>query len=348
MILHKPKKEFIYNQNLNNNFDAVNYLARQSLYIYLINKPHSTILLPRYIPQGVYDPVIKSNKKIIYYDINEQMLIDFGNLEIDNKDTIIYYIHHFGLYIDQNIEFLNKLSKENYCIVDDRALTLPSYNYSEFADATLYSLYKLIGVSYGGVLNTKAKIDLNYNKNFDTYSVSILEKKMNKHFNFYSSAIVNYISEIPFKILIKLFNKQLDYSPFVNQKWDKTIYQLPQDLFSKIDFNTINQKRIELAKIYLKLLPEEYLFDIDQISYLQQSMIGFVIQLDNPHQLYNYLMKNKVHSFSLRNGWILENTQKDWNIYNKHLILPLHHGIDKKEILEICKLINTFYKKNPI
>jgi len=315
-------------------------LARQALYTYLMQCNEEIVLAPRYLAGGVYLPLIKSNKKIIYYDLKDNFEIDPNSYNLNHypKDNVIfYYIHHFGLFIKPNIEYLIKLKNEGYHIIDDRALTLPSNNYKEFADATIYSLYKLLGVPYGAFINSNKMIELKDLPRNDNFQI---EKIMQKNLDFYGASYIQYLPSLIFRVINKIYGNSVNFNPIVESNWDKNNFITKSNILDKIDFDKINEIRIELAKQYLDNLNPNCLISYNSINYLHQSMIGFPIFTNNPESTHRILISKGIHSFILKRGWWFDSPEKQWKIVNNHLLLPLHHHLGKSEVMKVSRIVN--------
>ena len=347
MILHKAPKEqksFLTDKpTLANTLFFV--LARQAIYNYLLKCKEEFVLVPRYLAGGVCFPIIKSGKKRIYYDLNDKLEIESSSLQLNQyskENLIIYYIHHYGLFIKSNIDYLQKLSKQGYHIIDDRSLSLPSKNYVEFADATVYSLYKLTGVPYGAFINSRDNlyIDDSINKN----CIYDIEMIMERNLKFYGAFFIKYLSGFWFRLINKLYGNSVNFNPIVENSWHANNFIAKLQVLKYLDFEKINSKRIKLAQIYLENLTKDCIFAFDTLSYLNQSLIGFPIFTNTPELLHKHLIKNGVHTFILKRSWWFDTEEKQWEIVNNHILLPIHHYLEEKDILKVCEIINKRIK----
>ena len=331
MLIHKPIIED--SSQIKNNLFSKKFIAtvvaRQALFIYLKNLDIQNFLVPRFLPEGVYAPLKLANKTIHYYDYSRNFEINFDNFDFNKKNFAIHYIHPFGLYIKKNVDLLRKLKANGSTVIDDRALTLPIKNYVEFANATLYSLYKSAGIPYGGILFTDNNfIDLNSTDNFE------LKNKMKQNLNFYGNPNLKNTSSFKFRILNKIYGNSLDYSGLVSDLDLNKPEILDLDYINKlnyVDFDAISKKRIEIAMQYFEKLPKNLLWikDIDACN--TQSLIGFPIICNNPFDLYKKLMKKNIHSFILNKGWWFDNEPTN-HLYKNHLLLPINYHFSEKDI----------------
>lgn len=127
--------------------------------------PGSKILLPSYIGindkegSGVFDPVEENRLRYEFYQINEDLSVDFSDFLIKIKDPeikIILIIHYFG-FPSSGLDQLVKICKRyNKYLVEDCAHSLCSeYNHKRlgsFGDASFFSLHKVLPINGGGML----------------------------------------------------------------------------------------------------------------------------------------------------------------------------------------------------
>lgn len=347
MILNKPYKErYEYLVKESSNIKYAFTLARQALYHYLLNCSEQHVLMSRFSPLGAFIPIIQANKKIIFYDVGEEFQILTDGIPIDSFDknnTIFYYIHPFGMYISQDIHFIKDLKLNSFHVIDDRSLSLPISNYNEFADATLYSLYKSCGVPYGAYISTDKEFQVN--RNCDEPSMKLLHEIMNCNQAFFGSKLQKHTPLPLFLLLNKILHNKIDFNRQVEKSWNRTDCILEENIIHHLNFEMISKRRIENASIYLENINSEYLFQLNNLSYINQSIIGFPIKTDEPERLYKYLKKHSIIPFSLRNGWWMDNNCMPTQYYYKHLLLPIHHYLSECDVIKVCKLLNRYKNK---
>lgn len=337
MFIHKPiiENHFTKHNNIFPKNTISTVLARQALFIYYNNIDVQNILVPRFLPEGVYAPLKQTNKTIHYYDYSQNFVINFDKVDLKGNNFAIHYIHPFGLYIKKNIDLLRHLKNSGIIIIDDRALTLPTSAYNEFANATLYSLYKSVGIPYGGIIKTEKEI-------FNTPTIENidLKNKMLQNLNFYGHPNIKNYSSLKFRILNKIYGNSFDYSGIVTDMDLNNCDKLDENYIKKIsqiDFDEISKKRIDIAIQYYDSLPNNFLWTNELKAFNTQSLIGFPIICKNPYYLYKKLLKKNIHSFILNKGWWFDKSPTN-HLYNNHLLLPINYNFSMTDIKYI---VNT-------
>src|SRR5687767_14899718 len=206
-------------------------MTRQAICALLRELPLKNVILPRFVPAGVYHPVLETKKRITYYDVPMDLTVDASfvtSLDLDPADTIFYYIHQFGLYIEQNIKLMHEMQSRGFFVIDDRSLSLPVSHYEEFGDATAYSFYKLVGLPFGGQVRTKTNMNVTYSEPDEYHST--LRKKMTANFRFYANPVLSTVPAFPYRAYNKLFSKYVSYNCIL----DSCLSERPTEIPSHI------------------------------------------------------------------------------------------------------------------
>lgn len=348
MLSYKPPKESrkknlspLPNPKIFNGYQSL--MTRQSLFVLLSNLPQKTVILPRFVPAGVYHPLCQTGKSIIYYDVPNDLIIDtstISNLHLDPADTIFYYIHQFGVHVKANIELMNIMQSKGYFVIDDRSLTLPVQNYIESADATAYSFYKLIGLPFGGQVRTKACQSPEYipikGQN------AALMGKMRSSFNFFSNPVVRKMPSLPFRVYNRLLSKYVDYNHLCNG-WSLQLPMLPNKIEDKllgIDFNRVTNQRIAIARMYYRGLDPKLLLPIPIEAVSKQSMMGFPILVNNPLQCRKQLIRKGILAFQFTKIWWWDKSHDFSDLYKRNILLPSHQYLTHKQVQYIIDCVN--------
>lgn len=342
MILHKPKNIFDNEQQSNASKDCSIYLlARQALYFYLKENNITKAYLPEYCAYGAYTAYLALNIEIKFYKIDKYLNIVNQDFKIEDN-TIFHYIHHFGLFSQNNIDILTDLKLKGMRIIDDRALTLTEKPYKERFDSELYSLYKLCAVPAGGFLLDNGKNKKLIQQTADSRQQTELESKMTKHFEMYSSNLMSYFNSFSMKIFGKIAASKYDYASEAENYWlDQTepSNKLVQ-LINNCDFEKTNRIAVNNAEFIFDNIDKSKLIVNSKQTYCSQALIGFPVLTDNPKALQNEMMKNGVLGFSLANGWNPASLDLGNHIIHKHYCLSCTAGLSQKELEIIVKTIN--------
>jgi hypothetical protein len=328
-----------------NMFRYRSFMTRQSLFELFQHLPHRNVILPRFVPAGVFHPLVQTNKSIIYYDVPNDLIIDkhfIEGLDLDPTDTIFYYIHQFGMYIQDNIDLMSTMQQKGYFVIDDRSLTLPVSTYNETADATAYSFYKLIGVPFGGQIALKEPIPIQHHP-MNGLNQDLMQK-MNSNFYFYANPFVKIMPQLCYRTYNRIFSKYVGYNSLSLKAWEAPIASLPSKIDSKldvVDFDKVTTKRTLIAKMYYDGLDPSFLLPVANECISRQSMMGFPILVHDPQKALKYLIRRGISTFRFTQIWWWDKSQEPCDLYNRNLLLPAHQGLTHKDIRYIIDTVNN-------
>jgi len=320
-------------------------MTRQSLFALFHALPQRNIILPRFVPGGVYHPVQESGKRIFYYDVPTSLIINnnvIENFSLDPAETIFYYIHQFGLYIQPNIDLMEAMQRKGFFVVDDRSLSLPVKTYQEFGDATAYSFYKLVGIPFGGQVRTKTNMSVTYREP-DEYN-STLKRKMTANFRFYANPLLSTVPAFPYRAYNKLFSKYVSYNCILDSCLSEHPTQLPSALqrkLERVDFDRITDRRIEIAAMFFSGLDPRVLLPLPFEAFTKQSMIGFPILVDDPVWLHKRLVRQGIFTTLFTKIWWWDTTHEHSDLYKKNIVLPAHQRLTNKQVEYIIECVNS-------
>jgi dTDP-4-amino-4,6-dideoxygalactose transaminase len=347
MLSYRPplesRKNFLASPGAQS-FGFQSLMTRQSLYALLHALPQRNIILPRFVPGGVYRGVQESNKRIFYYDVPTSLHIDKNAIEnfgLVPEETIFYYIHQFGLYVQESIDLMETMQGKGYFVVDDRSLSLPVSTYAEFADATAYSFYKLVGIPFGGQVRTKTDLSVMY-KEPDDYHAT-LRKKMTANFRFYANPILSAVPAFPYRAYNKLFSKYVSYNCKLDSCLSESPTQLPSNIqrkLERVDFDRITDRRIEIASMLFSGLKPDVLLPLPFEAFTRQSMMGFPILVDDPVWLHKHLVRQGIFTTLFTKIWWWDPTRDYNDLYKRNIILPAHQRLSDRQVEYIIACVN--------
>ena len=157
--------------------------------------------------------------------------------KITKKTKLIYVIHSFGFY-NKNIEKLKKISIEkNLPLVEDYAHSM-SKQIKYSGDYIIHSLSKIFPIENGGVLVTKAKLNIEQN--------ILVQSQYNSHVN--SLNKINFIR----RSLYELFDSELNHLSTYNLNSSNTIPFSYGFKCTKNNFHKLLGKKIELLQTHIE------------------------------------------------------------------------------------------------
>lgn len=349
MLLYKPKIErseyrlrSVPSRSVYKGYRSV--MTRQSLRQLYHGLLQTDVILPRFVPIGVYKPIVDSGKTIHWYDVPNDLQIDqehIRSMKLNPATTIFHYVHQFGIHVPDNVEFIRSLQREGYFIVDDRSLTLPVDKYEEFGDATAYSFYKLIGIPCGGEVRTKevrtSVINLQDEAN------RRLIRKMKQNFIFYANPVNALVPSAVFRVFNRAFSRYVEYGHLVDKAFADSLPQLPEPLVQHIDnadFNAVSRRRAEIARMFYNGLSPALLLPLPLESFTRQSMMGFPILSEDPVALLKMLVRRGITTFRFTKIWWWDTSRPFCDLYVRNLLLPAHQGLSDANVRTIIRHVN--------
>jgi dTDP-4-amino-4,6-dideoxygalactose transaminase len=316
---------------------------RQGLNVLLKKSNYKTVLLPHFIPEGLYHPFLINNFDITFYDIDKD-----GNLDeniFERKFDIFVYVHYFGLYNQRNIQII----KDNACNYN---LFLEDFAHSIYCkhllsgDICTLSFTKMIGVTEGSciLLNDKVNCDSVYTKRnlksfiirYDLCTKMIINTLLIRRY-FKLSKYIYYLFS---------FCKRIDYYKILMSSYEDCYPKMNKaslNLISTINFNLISKVRVEYAHLYLENITPNLLFDIPREYYLLQPLFAFPISVNNRDVFLDRLIKSGVKAFKLYSSWCFGNI-KNRDFVDKHILLPINQNLSKEDLLFVVSVVNETYK----
>ena len=146
----------IHNYSFLNNSNIFVFNGRSAIFSIITTLKPQTVWLPDYLCETIIDAVNKTETKIRYFKINEQLEIEntdwINNVEAND---IVFFIEYFGFPVDNKI--VKQIKLQDGIIVIDAAQALLSKNNRELADFVIFSPRKTIEIPNGAVIETKNK-----------------------------------------------------------------------------------------------------------------------------------------------------------------------------------------------
>jgi dTDP-4-amino-4,6-dideoxygalactose transaminase len=162
-----------------NNYDFLLYESARSAILHSLKCLNITnkdqVIISSFTCDAVTKAVINSGAKIVYVDINADLTMnDKCVMQAINKNTKVLILQNTFGRLGLKIKTINEIKKKNIFIIGDNCLSAGSkfkdYSLEQFGDVSIFSLEasKTVTIGWGGVLkinNTKykKKIISNYN-----------------------------------------------------------------------------------------------------------------------------------------------------------------------------------------
>jgi hypothetical protein len=154
-----PEPSLYFSEINLRNTEAYHYLfpaLRQGLLQYFKKTKYKKVLLPEYVPEGIYDPFKRLGFEIQFYSLDKNTNLNQEELVAgisEFQPDVFVYIHHFGIYNHLNIEFIKKnIVGMNILFLEDFAHSLPSSKSVFMGDICTFSFTKMLGTSQGSLV----------------------------------------------------------------------------------------------------------------------------------------------------------------------------------------------------
>jgi dTDP-4-amino-4,6-dideoxygalactose transaminase len=323
-----------------------------------LNSTKQVVLLPAYVPQGLYAPFEKRDWKILLYPIDKNLTpvwSEVNRLIEEFSPTFAVLIHYFG--IEQSIDkFIDISHKHGVKVIEDNThLISLEKKKNPNVDYILYSLPKMIGVPDGAVLVVN-------DKSMPLESLTYHRHRSNRLYLFkqyFSLFLLRAIIKIPSAKFVNLtlafFGKFLNsYSSLMkNYHMPNAMSSFSKKVMIHTDFNMLIKKRSWYARIYEERLDNKVFKRVLQMGTLNRATFGYVVLVKNRDSLYRYLAKYGIYGTYLANGWDYIPTEerekpyfKDtFYIVNNNFIFPTGFHLDENDINSIVKYANIWAKE---
>lgn len=217
------------------------------------------VLLPSYIPEGLFAPAIAAGWQVKLYPINSNFSPKWGSLAelLDlYKPEVAVLIHHFGVPQDAT-RFAELCRSSGTVSVEDQAhlVALPESDLGTLSDVVMVSLPKIFGIPDGASLSIAHSIAKNLSPRFDTQNsnlVYVVSQTGALLMSTFASMLPASLSAFVNKASNRLFRP---YSILMkNVTRVRPMSRLSPFLMAHSDRREEAKRRIELANLYAPYL----------------------------------------------------------------------------------------------
>lgn len=317
--------------------------------------PGDTVFLPAFVPEGVYSPCKNKGLKIVFYDIQKNLLIDMENFAkgfMENpgiKAAVV--IHYFG--IPQPIAAIKNICmKHGALLIEDCAQALFSVNnegkcLGKVGDVALFSLSKSIPVPDGAYFFLNCK-GLNF-------------KDELKHGN----AIKNELY-----ILCHLMSLLMGNSRNLLGRWSKAFYKLSsmfynisyqllrtvkrpgrmsfwsKRIMTNLNYPAIIDSKKRLLKIFLARIDRNKIDLVNKDLDLNNVLMGIPIYVKDRTRFLKRLRRAGIMASTFYNGWnfLAASESREFNnsfkMLNELVLLPLDYEMNDDNLNYMVDVLN--------
>lgn len=323
------------------NFPSVYPLAREALFVWLKDRPERKVYLPTFCPEGVFMPYKAAGYETATYEYDP----DFRIRPIEpDRNSIFHYIHPFGLYISENIDYLEKVTKQGILSVDDRALTLFDKPYRTDFSAELYSVRKFADIPFGGLLKSSLSVE-----NPDPKKPNRgLIREMRRVNARSGGNIARKAGSFGYKAYYKFFVREKSLAgriSSVNYENSAPVTEKYTEKAARPDYKKIAELRRNNTELILNELHPDSILPCGKQAYTAQSILGVPLKVSEPDDFRRFLMKNGFLGFTLQNGWNPFRLDNPHPYANRHYCLPNHHRHRKEDMERLIETVNKYFNQ---
>lgn len=349
----RERDPFLSDSKLRNttSWDYLFPTTRQALYAFLGAAPQRSVLLPEYVPEGVYDPFRRKSTTIHFYPVDCGFSLDKERIKqivsAESPDAFVY-IHYFGVYNESDIKMVRALLPSSTILIEDFAHTLPGV-VKPIGDITLFSFPKMIGVEEGGMLRFERETIAVDPPPYVAIGNGLEELRKRLRWKLSIDSFCVHITSSRIEALIrKLLRSKMNYYPYISEHYTSIFGPLASksiDILDRIDFDRITARRRHIARLYLESIDSRMLIDLPESCYTSQALYSFPIRTSNQKKLHNFLLAKGVRGSVLRDHWWFKDTICSNTLLNEHYLLPINHYLSDKQISHVVKVVNAYARK---
>lgn len=242
------------------------------------------IALPAYIGwspiegSGVFDPVIETGVKYVFYKVDKNLNIDIENYKKvieENEVKISVIIHYFGFIDDKYKEFIDLSKTKSIFILEDEAhamyTDLIGGISGRMGDACIFSLHKMLPLDNGGalIINNKSMNISSGIKEGNLYDFDLrkIADKRIENFNYINSKI-DELNEDVSKIRPSLKDGEIPQT-----------YPILIESVSRYDlYKMLNELGFGVVSLYHTMI--EQLKEFENTNYLAERILNLPIHQD--------------------------------------------------------------------
>lgn len=324
---------------------------RQGLYAYFKDRGKKRVLLPEFVPEGIYDPFLKLGFDIRFYGVTT-------DLEIDNKEIasavaafspdVFVYIHFFGVYRQAMLDAAKQAVGGDAIFIEDFGHTLPAEGVALTGDLCCYSFTKTLGVAEGSLVwfNNKTLLAPCQYEPEDRTSRT-LSKRLAA-----SLALENFHSRWSLSgglssLVRLLFGEKAAYYPYLMEHYAACRARVSGrslSIIDRVDFEAVTQRRRDIATLYCENLDSGILLNIPKQEMTRQSLFGFPVRVKDRQRLDVFLASRKIQGLILNDRWWFRRDKEPGDLFTRHYLLPMNHYLPDRKIEQVIDAVNEWVR----
>lgn len=320
---------------------------RQGLYRFFLDSPPSRVLLPDFVPEGVYSPFEKLGADIRFYSVNQDLGIRSDQLLAlarDFRPEVAIVIHYFGVVIEGRTRTFRDIFPDAL-LVEDCAHTVDSPGLAHEGDLCLFSDTKMLGVAEGAhiLVRTPGSHTPSYGPSTDQerHLRLLLERRLRRE-HLLSTVFRSRWAQ---GLYLRLNGSRADYYEFLCDHYTElTAPTSPRWLraFERADLARIAEKRRRLARLYCDLLDPSLQLRVGRDALLRAALFGFPVLVPNRNAFHAHLVANGIRGLTCADRWWFDHAHPPSRLHQQHYLLPVNHHLTEREVRRVAGVVGRW------
>lgn len=322
-------------------------VLRQGLYQYLEASGLRSVLLPEYLPEGIFDPFHRLGFEIRYYAVGPSLGLSAEDLRaaFARRPDVFVYIHTFGIRHHENLRIVRDLLPQTTLFLEDFAHTVPHAGLRRTGDLCAFSFTKLLGVAEGSLLTIENPRWARECPAADTesHATRVLRTRLTRHLGFESWQARylgnRYLRAAALRLLAgrhEYYRHLMTHYPAMRSP----VSAPSAGVLNRVDFDRVFEKRRRLAEVYLERLDPRLRMDLPRDSFLAQALLAFPILVPNQLRFHRAAWKAGVEGYFLSDRWWFREEPESGPLKH-HYLLPLNHSLTEDQVADAARRINS-------
>lgn len=322
--------------------------VRQGLYRYLVRAGRRRALLPDFCPEGIWAPVRDAGLEPGYYGVDPDLRLR-PDLLADalhrHRPDVFVYIHHFGIYREENLELICSLLPPEVLLVEDFAHSLPFSGVPETGDLALYAASKLLGVADGGLVwfrDGKIPGDSGYGP--ESEDAAVLKSRWELGLTLEDLFVRLRPGPRLQTLARRCLGGRLDAYSLLTERYREIaspVSDRSRRVLERVDFAAVQARRRALARVYLDGLEPRLRLDLPEEAVLRQPLLAFPVLVGDQDRFHAHLARRGVLGFRLTDRWLPPGLAPS-ELYRRHYLLPMGHHLSDAEAGRVVAAANGY------
>jgi dTDP-4-amino-4,6-dideoxygalactose transaminase len=315
------------------------------------------VLLPAFVPEGLYAPFAQAHWRIALYKVDRALNPVWDHLETllwQHRPQMAILIHYFGLPkpIKQFVEICHSY---NTLVVEDMAQAYLGETENgplgQTGDFILYSLPKMIGVPEGAPLairqpSTVSDIPKPHESNL--HRLYVVQQMITLATTTIALRVPTRAGRAGLSLLPRILAGSAYHTLMQYYTTPAPMSKASWFLLRHIDHQRLQRQRRRLARVYINGLDRSKFEFFPDAERLLNVMMGFPVLLTHRDAFVRYLARNSIAGVYFVDRWNFipmgqEAIYSDAiEILRSHFLFPLHQRLSVAQVQQVVEVANSW------